>query len=218
MSEPADARTMSTPLQVIPTTTTPPSLPLALASASAASTVTPYSTQVVATQPDTAHRPSLPPVSAPMFGLLATSAAPLHSSPTHLACLFYSILPTRRQRHSTFSQVSKPLLFFHCPTSHLLQTLNQSLPPSKVETTLSVSLLTTLPTIGAAATSSSIYRYVSPLPLVAHKQIHAKSSPTFGSRAVANGTTTSTTPTPISSIQTTSMQHQCCALAATPRW
>ena len=37
-------------------------------------------TRLVANQPATAHRPSLLPISAPMSGPLATSAAPLHSS------------------------------------------------------------------------------------------------------------------------------------------
>ena len=112
--------TMAAPSRVNPTTTTFLSLPLALVSNSAASTVTPYTSRDVATQLATAHRPSLLPVSAPMFGTLAKFATTLHSSLTHTnpssVPLFSSadLSPAA----STPYQISAPFISFHFLTPH----------------------------------------------------------------------------------------------------
>ena len=99
---------MSTPSRVIPTTTTYSSLPPALVLSSAASTVTPSSTRVVAIQLATAHNPSLLPVSAPMSGPLATSAAPLHSSLTHVTSSSVPIFSSANSSQASFKPFSTP--------------------------------------------------------------------------------------------------------------
>ena len=201
---------MSTPSQVIVTTTTASSLTPALVISSAASTVTPFSTRVVATKLVTAQRPSQLPVSAPMFNPYATFAAPLYPSLTHVSfssLFLFSFADSWLAALDTFSNKCASSTFnaerrttaniwtSHCP----LQNLRQR---DQLRHRLRA-------TIGAAATSSSIYRFVSPSPLVAPKKIYAKSYTTFGSRAVANGTTSSATPTPLSSIRATCMQGLC---------